>query len=365
MTLNDSGFQFDCSQNAAFDDLSIVPFRELGVNQLVAWNSGISSLDELRGLDMTQLIVGGTELRNLSPLAEMPSLSWLSIQGLTELTDITPLRGLNLTSLHMANTAVTDLSPLRGMTRLTNATIPRTVTNLEILEDLPSLKLVQFEGCGASGPEKTVEEFFADLRGPVPVKEVVLPPDSEWRWLHPLDGRDPATDDLDFHHTFFAADYDDSTWQTGQDSDDPTGGFGYGEVSGMNFDGVDIGIPDGELNNKGKAVRFSAYFRCRFETDEPHHNLELRCRRDDGIIVYLDGKEVARDNVGEGEEAYRLPAVSPVGGAAETTVVRIPLEGVTLEPGEHVLAISLHNTKAPSSDLRIGGITLVELETPE
>ena len=30
--------------------------------------------------------------------------------------------------------------------------------------------------------------------------------------------------------------------------------------------------------------------------------------------------------------------------------------------GEHVLAISLHNTEAPSSDLRIGGITMVEVE---
>ena len=93
-----------------------------------------------------------------------------------------------------------------------------------------------------------------------------------------------------------------------------------------------------------------------------HTNLELRCRRDDGIIVYLDGQKVARDNMGEGEEAYRLPAQWTIGGATETAVFRIPLEGVTLPAGEHVLAISLHNHKAPSSDLRIGGITLVEVE---
>jgi hypothetical protein len=64
----------------------------------------------------------------------------------------------------------------------------------------------------------------------------------------------------------------------------------------------------------------------------------------------------------EGEEAYRLPAQWSVDGAAETAVFRLPLVDFVLPPGEHVLAISLHNTETPSSDLRIGGITLVEVE---
>ncbi len=67
----------------------------------------------------------------------------------------------------------------------------------------------------------------------------------------------------------------------------------------------------------------------------------------------------------EGEEAYRLPAAWTVGGSDETAVFRLPLEGFTLAPGEHVLAISLHNTEEPSSDLRIGAITLVEVEEVE
>lgn len=70
--------------------------------------------------------------------------------------------------------------------------------------------------------------------------------------------------------------------------------------------------------------------------------------------------------MGEGEEAYQLAAAAAVSNSDETTVFAIPLEG-ELEAGEHILAISLHNTAAPSSDLRIGGITLVEVkvEVPE
>jgi tetratricopeptide (TPR) repeat protein len=288
----------------------------------------------------------------------------------------------------------------------------------------------------------------AELRGPghelvepdsPRATTILVPPTSVWRWLHPMDGVDPAEVDSDFHRSFFRADYDDASWQTGKDSqarigllgaqltteaegvvvkaltpespggqdgllagdlirtldgepfeehpalvarlaatkpgervvisvlrDDDVkeltvtlgsgpecGGFGYGDEW---FTGVDIGTP------AEKGLSKAAYFRHRFTTDKPFSNLELRCQRDDGIVVYLDGQEVGRANMNEGEESFLLAAESTVGDAAETTTFRLPLEGVTLQPGEHVLAISLHNTEAPSSDLRIGGITLVEVE---
>ncbi len=190
------------------------------------------------------------------------------------------------------------------------------------------------------------------------VRSVIVAPSSEWKWLHPTNGVDPKEDDPDFHQTFFTADFDAAAWQTGKDSAEAGGGFGYGDDW---FTGVDIGTP-GVADEEGKRDGKSAYFRHRFTTTEEHANLELRCQRDDGIIIYLDGKEVTRDNMAEGAEAYALPAASAVGSDAERTTYRIPLPDFTLPAGEHVLAISLHNTEKPSSDLRIGGITLVEVE---
>ncbi|MEZ5327964.1 MAG: tetratricopeptide repeat protein [Verrucomicrobiales bacterium] len=185
------------------------------------------------------------------------------------------------------------------------------------------------------------------------VQVVIVTPSSEWKWLHPTDGTDPAEGDPDFHSTFFASDFAAASWQTGKDSAEAGGGFGYGDDW---FTGVDIGTP------ASKEVGKCAYFRHRFTTTREHTRLEFRCQRDDGIIIYLDGKEVARDNMEKGEEAYHLPAASAVSTVNETTTYRIPLEGLTLPAGEHLLAISLHNLKDPSSDLRIGGITLVEVE---
>ncbi len=186
-----------------------------------------------------------------------------------------------------------------------------------------------------------------------PIVAVLLPPTSEWKWLHPLDGSDPATNEPSFATTFFAPDYDERAWRTGRDSAGPAGGFGYGDAG---FAGVDIGTPAAlELGH-------AAYFRTRFITEKPHAGLELRCRRDDGIIVYLDGKELARDNMTAGPEAYLLPAAQAIDGPGETAVQRVPLPGVSLAAGEHFLAISLHNPANSSSDLRIGGVTLVALD---
>ena len=211
---------------------------------------------------------------------------------------------------------------------------------------------------GREEEAREVSRALAALTGAVSedsplVQAVIVAPTSEWKWLHPTDGVDPKEDDPDFHQTFFTAVFDDDAWKTGQDNAEAGGGFGYGDDW---FKAVDIGTP------ASKEVGKSAYFRHRFTTTKEHTHLELRCQRDDGIIIYLDGKEVARDNMAEGEEAYALPAASAMSAQDEMTIRCIALQDLTLPAGEHILAISLHNTEKPSSDLRIGGITLVEVE---
>jgi hypothetical protein len=176
--------------------------------------------------------------------------------------------------------------------------------------------------------------------------QVIVPPDSTWKYLHPTGGIDPATQDEDFHTTFANLDYDDSRWQTGQDSAGPRGGFGYGDDVGVLF-----GMPR-------EPHRKIAYFRHRFRTAVPMSKLSITLQRDDGVIIYLNGKEVWRDNiVPHAKEAYDLFAMNTVGGDEETRPIRIPLRG-SLDPGEHVLAISLHNREGGSSDLRIAEISL-------
>ncbi len=189
------------------------------------------------------------------------------------------------------------------------------------------------------------------------VLETLVSPEAEWRWLHPTDGVDPESAIPQFHKSFSLPNFDDSSWNSGHGGKDISGGFGYGENW---FTGVDIGTPRG-------GNRYSAYFRCRFSTSLPCSHVELRCQRDDGVIVYLDGREVARDNMPTDANAYRLCALDTQEHALDSVhsheqqVYRVPLRG-GIEAGEHLLAISLHNRHAGSSDLRIGSISLVAVE---
>ena len=173
--------------------------------------------------------------------------------------------------------------------------------------------------------------------------QTIVPHDSEWKWLHPTDGIDPATKIEGFHEDFAKRDFDDSQWQTGRDSPGSRGGFGYTDPVG-----VDIGLP-----NAGD--RWTAYFRHQFRVDDPMQDLILKMQRDDGVIVYLDGKEVVRDNVEKGKPSYQLQASRFFQDETELVSFRIPGE---LTVGDHVLAISLHNQQPRSSDLRIAEISL-------
>lgn len=103
--------------------------------------------------------------------------------------------------------------------------------------------------------------------------------------------------------------------------------------------------------------RKTGYLRHKFTTKTALNDLVISMQRDDGVVVYLDGKEVGRDNVGDGKDAYDLMAEKTISGEAEKTPEEIKLTG-TLAAGEHVLAISVHNRPGASSDLRIAAITL-------
>jgi hypothetical protein len=191
--------------------------------------------------------------------------------------------------------------------------------------------------------------------------QTLVPDTSTWKWLHPTDGVDPAKADEDFHQTFFKLDFDDSKWNTGADKPGPHGGFGYGEEG---FEGVDMGTPEMFEN------RLSAYLRLKFTTYEDCENLILKCQRDDGIIVYLDGKEVVRDNMPRGRDKYDMVAEEIISGEGETMVHSFPISE-KLAAGDHILAISLHNRgrgedNSGSSDLRIAEISLsVKSEEPQ
>jgi hypothetical protein len=174
--------------------------------------------------------------------------------------------------------------------------------------------------------------------------ETVIAEGDVWRYIVPVSEPDPAWRGRGFV---------DAGWRTGP------AGIGYG-------DGDDrTAVPAGTL---------SVYARKAFSVDDPDQVLGvfLHIDFDDGFVAYLNGVEIARENIAS---PGRPPAFNEP--AATATEPRLVTGGALfqfseesfrtlLRAGENVLAIQVHNAGSSSSDLSlIPFLTLGMTRPPE
>ena len=131
------------------------------------------------------------------------------------------------------------------------------------------------------------------------------------------------------------ADFDDSTWPAGKAQ------LGYGD------DDETTRLSFGDDPKKKPVV---CYFRHAFEVDEEcaYSELTLGTLVDDGAVVYLNGKEVARHFMPGGEIRHDTLAKS---GSDEKTYQAAKVPDELLKPGRNVLAVQVHQIRRDSSDL--------------
>lgn len=133
--------------------------------------------------------------------------------------------------------------------------------------------------------------------------------------------------------TWKSSNYDVSTWAVGN------GPLGYGDPVTTSFiSGVD-----------------TAYLIKDFTVNlaDLSNTMEFGVRRDDGIIVYLNGEEVIRDNMPSGVVTHSTFSSTTVDGAAETAINIFSIPKNKFVQGVNRISIELHNRSASSSDLTI------------
>jgi hypothetical protein len=208
------------------------------------------------------------------------------------------------------------------------AAIARPPHNLSTTASLPGigvygLRLTAHDGALVSSSDLLVT--VTRTTGPV----ILVPPGSVWRYWDR--GTDPGT-------AWREPGYDDSSWLAGPAK------LGYGD--GDEATVISFG-PD------GSSKYVSAYFRRVFDVANPLSISELKVglRRDDGGIVYLNGTEVFRSNMPEGDITFTTPASSVVGGTDETTFYETAVDPSLLIPGANLIAVRVHQVNVSSSDL--------------
>ncbi len=163
----------------------------------------------------------------------------------------------------------------------------------------------------------------------IAVAEPVVSDGSDWKYLD--DGSDQGTN-------WFAAAFDDRGWSNGPAQ------LGYGD--GDETTVVSFGP---EENNK----YITTYFRRAFvvENAASFSSLTLSLLRDDGGVVYLNGKEVFRtDNLPPAPEPITYTTLA-TGFGVEDTVDTVTLNIADLVAGTNLLAVEIHQQAPDSSDL--------------
>ena len=187
------------------------------------------------------------------------------------------------------------------------------------------------QGALAGEPPETIQDCLSGEIPPI----TLVPAGAVWTFLDT--NLPPAENWLD-------AAFDDRSWRRGAAQ---LGFGGNGEVT-------EIDRPD--------PFASTYYFRHQFEfsdaalRDGRFRALALRIKRDDGAVVYLNGKELVRSNMPVGMIAYDTPAEKIVGGQAENKWFEYQLESNGLREGTNQLAIEAHQKhqpQKPSSDLTL------------
>lgn len=151
----------------------------------------------------------------------------------------------------------------------------------------------------------------------------------EWKYLDT--GEDPG-------HSWSSIDFDDSNWKSGQAP------LGYGD------DNIKQEVSFGD---DADDKHLSTYFRRAVNIDDAaaakQFQVQLIC--DDGCVAYINGKEVFRHNMPQGEITDDTTAPATTQGAMERHKFTFLAAPEKLESGTNTIAVRVHQRSTDSSDL--------------
>lgn len=153
---------------------------------------------------------------------------------------------------------------------------------------------------------------------------VLLPAGSLWRF-------DDSGADL--KTAWRQADFDDSGWPQGPAP------LGYGQVVATELTG---GSDPGNRH-------LTTYFRTTFDVPSDTEGVEIRIRRDDGAVVYLNGSEVLRTGMPTGDVTAATRARYTQEDGAVWISAELP--ATVVAPGGNTVAVEVHQAAPDSSDV--------------
>ena len=177
---------------------------------------------------------------------------------------------------------------------------------------------------------KAINRPGYEFKGWVNQEHEIISTGEEWKY------NDTGTN-LDSE--WITKDYDDTDWESGNAE------LGYGDNDEQTVLSYGLSASD---------KRPTYYFRKSFELSEKELSTTtyfLRIKRDDGAIVYVNGQEVVRTNMPQGNVNYYSKASSSVGGSDEDVFYYYEVPVAQFELGNNLIAVEVHQYDVTSSDI--------------
>lgn len=235
---------------------------------------------------------------------------------------------IQLSWTHPAPASIDEYIVSRGGAEVARVDAPGTSYTDTGLEPATaySYSVVAVDGTGRLSPPGTAQATTpAENPG---ANTTLVAAASQWRWKYDGAPWDPAWNQAAFDH---------SSWTTG------AAPLGFGSALGTD---ISVGAPSPRP--------LSAQFRHAFTVSDPAGlgTVTLSVIADDGVVVYLNGTEIARANMPTGtlgQNSYATAAPRTATAKANPVVVEVPRTAFVA--GQNVLAVSTHLNYRSSPDM--------------
>lgn len=185
-----------------------------------------------------------------------------------------------------------------------------------------------FDGSAGEAPLLVVR-YYTTTPVVAPIGVFPVPRNAVWKYLD--NGTDAGTAWRD-------SSFDDAAWAFGPAQ------LGYGDGD----EATTVSFGPASANKY-----ITTYFRHTFVVNDiaSFDSLRVQLMRDDGAIVYLNGNEIVRSNMPEGDVIYTTRAPGTIGGADESAYNAFMVGKQHLVLGRNVLAVEVHQDAPSSSDI--------------
>ena len=286
------------------------------------WSTGAAEFGFGDGGETTVLTSGHTTyyFRHHFSVADATSVEGLKLSIVRDDGAVVYLNGTEIYRTNMPDGEITSStfapSAIGGAAESTYETVELSADQLQDGQNVLAVEVHQ------NSPTSSDVSFNLGLEiGDAPGANDLVSAGATWRYLD--DGSDQGS-------AWRESDFDDSSWSSGA---------------------AELGFGDGDETTVIASGHITYYFRYHFSVDMPESiaSLTLSLKRDDGAVVYLNGTEVARDNMAEGDVTYTTTST----GAADdgNNFHDFTVASSHLEEGNNVLAVQVHQVSATSSDL--------------